>query len=258
MQAASAGCAPVVALEPNPLPFMLAEASLSLNGFGSRVTLLQLAAGDSIGRAQVDRSADADKRWGHASILRLPTQRADQLRARGVGDRHSVAERARAAQGSTEGGEPWEAAREAAERDAAAAADDTVSIVPLSEIAALTKHLLLLKIDTEGGEAEVLAGTWSMWDSGRTVENVVLECKLWNSKPKRDLLRHLARSAGLRYVYTYNEMYDRHRARGRLQLAGRLEDVSSVILNGDYATLLPHEDFWLRREPVPPEFLLQR
>jgi len=144
-----------------------------------------------------------------------------------VGDTHSHGERAAAA-GEGEAG--WGAAQ------AAAAAgeellEDEVAVVPLSEIPSITRNLLLLKIDVEGGEAEVLAGTWSMWDSGRVVENVVLECKLWNSKSKRDLLRHLARSAGLRYAYTYREVYERPAGgalRRRLGLEGRMEDVSSV------------------------------
>ena len=234
---------------------LLASASVALNGFGPRVTLLRMAAGDVVGRASIDRSADADRRWGHASVVPI-SSREEQLRARGVGEKHSYAERSRAAEAD---GDAAAAAAAAAAGWAAALPEDEVAILPLSEVAALTEHLLLLKVDTEGHEAGVLAGTWALWDAGRTVENVVCEVKQWNTKAKRDLLRHLARSAGLSHVYTYREVYKQPPGgakRGRLSLEGRLEDVSAIILNGAYDTLLPHEDFWLRREPVPASFLL--
>ena len=247
--AASYPCLPVViAAEPNPLPFTLLEASVRLNGFSERVVLLQAALGDAVGRARIDQSVDA--RWGHASLHPLPLSRAKTLRARGVGEAHSLDANADASIGAPDD-DPTPPA--APPPDAG-----ILPVLPLSEVTNLTRHLLLLKIDTEGGEAAVLAGSWALWDSGVSVENVLVEVKLYNSKAKRDVLRHLARSAGLLRVYTYKEEYTS--ALGSLRelgLEGRLVDVSAVVLNGEYGTPLPHEDFWLRRERAPESFLMK-
>jgi hypothetical protein len=83
-----------------------------------------------------------------------------------------------------------------------------------------------------------------------------LEVKDWNSRPKRDLLRHVARTGNFSVVYTYKELYGvRVTSLDQLSLEGRLIDVTEVIMQGRYDTPLPHEDFWLARQPAPSSML---
>lgn len=232
--AAQYECTHVVAFEPNAAPRALLAASVALNGVAARVTVLPYALGAAHGAAVVD--ASADKRWGLAALSEVPVQ-----------------QRSRSAQPHTLGDGPLSAPpapRSATRRPG------TVSVLPLSEITQLTRHLLLLKIDTEGYEGNVLAGAWALWDAGRTADNVLLEVKSWNTRAKRDLLRHLARTAGLLHVYTYNELYGSEPVDLQsMRLNGRLVDVTEVILTGQYDVMLPHEDYWLRREALPAAFL---
>ncbi len=246
--AAQYECAPVVAFEPNAAPRALAAASLSLNGARERVTLLPYAIGASHGTAVVDQSADV--RWGLAAMQEAPPDEVARLRSRGVGDAHTLGDGIRTAQ-------PGPSGLHIAARPSSAAGDDgAVPIVPLSDVPQLTRNLLLLKIDTEGYESSVLPGCWAIFDAGRTVDNVLVEIKSWNSRAKRDLMRHLARTANLNYIYTYQEQYSmRVESLAALSLNGRLLDVSSIILEAQYDAMLPHEDFWFRREPVLSQFL---
>jgi FkbM family methyltransferase len=240
----------VVALEPNVLPSTLARASLRLNGVADKVSLLQVAAGATFGQATVDNSVDA--RWGHAAINEAPLEHSERLKARGLGDGHSI-------EGLALRAPPPELGLAAARAAAVSAEEMVVPVVPLSELPELGEsNLLLLKVDVEGYEGAVLPGTWPIWDSGRTVENVIVEVKLYNSRAKRDLLRHLARSAGLRFVYSYREMYvgfEHIDSLASLSLEGRFTDVTGIILGGRYDDLLMNEDIWLRREALPESLL---
>ena len=233
-------CVPkVVAFEPNAAPRALAQASIALNGLARKVVVIPHAVGASHAAALVDDSA----RWGLAAVEAAPPDEDEVLQARGVGDSYTLevpgSSRAKPKPKAPGGG---------------------VRMVPLSEVGELTPHLLLLKIDTEGYESSVLAGTWALWDAERSVDNVVLEVKQWNTRPKRDMLRHLARTGGLAFVYTYREMYGPEGRLGpaglaNVSLAGRFTDCSDVIRQGKYDTQLPHEDFWLRKQALPADMV---
>ena len=243
--AATYDCVPkVFAFEPNAAPRTLAEASIALNSLSRRVVIIPHAVGASHAAALVDESA----RWGLAAVEAAPPDEEEVLRARGVGDSFTLEV-------------PATSAVRAASKAAPKKSGGGARMVPLSEVGELTTHLLLLKIDTEGYEASVLAGTWALWDAERSVDNVVLEVKQWNSRPKRDMLRHLARTGGLTHVYTYREMYgpegrvEQPAGLANVSLAGRFTDVSDVIRLGRYDTLLPHEDFWLRKQALPADMV---
>ena len=250
MLAAAYECVPkVVAFEPNPAPRALAKASVDLNAASRRVTLLPYAVGDAHGTATLDSAAD--HRWGLAAVRVSPPDEQARLAARGVGDRHSLDE---------ESLDQDEAAPvDAGASGGAGSGDDApVVVVPLSDVSELTKDLLLLKIDTEGAEASVLPGTWALFDADRVVDNVLVEVKKWNTRPKRDLLRHLARTGGLMHVYTYKELYGpegRVSGAGHVSLEGRFVDVSEIVVKGQYERSLPNEDFWFRRKPLPADMV---
>jgi FkbM family methyltransferase len=247
--AATYDCVPkVIAFEPNAAPRTLAEASIALNSLSRRVVVIPHAVGASHAAALVDESA---RKWGRAAVEAAPPDEEEVLRARGVGDSHTLEVPASSSPSAVR------AAAQSTPRKPAGG----VRIVPLSEVGELTTHVLLLKIDTEGYEASVLAGAWALWDAGRSVDNVVLEVKQWNSRPKRDMLRHLARTGGLTHVYTYREMYgpegrvEKPAGLANVSLQGRFTDVSDVIRMGRYDTLLPNEDFWLRKEALPADMV---
>ena len=56
-------------------------------------------------------------------------------------------------------------------------APGAVPMLPLSDVPGLSRDILLLKVDTEGFEADVLAGCWALWDAGRVVHHLLLEVK---------------------------------------------------------------------------------
>ena len=130
-------------------------------------------------------------------------------------------------------------------------------MLPLSDVPGLTRDLLLLKVDTEGFEADVLAGCWALWDAGRVVHHLLLEVKDWNARPKRDLLRHAMRTGGFAAVYTYRELYGGPPLARLADVAldGRLVDVTEVVMQARYDVPLHFEDYWLVREPLPARML---
>lgn len=69
------------------------------------------------------------------------------------------------------------------------------------------------------------------------------------------MLRHLARTAAFKFVYTYRENYNtRVTTLSELSLAddgGRLHDVTSIVLGGQFSVPLTSEDFLFTREPMP-------
>jgi hypothetical protein len=130
-------------------------------------------------------------------------------------------------------------------------------MLPLSLVPGLTRDLLLLKIDTEGFEADVLAGCWALWDAGRVVHHLLIEVKDWNSRPKRDMLRHVMRTGDFAAAYTYRELYGGPRLTklADVALEGRLTDVTEVLMQAQYDVALHFEDYWLVRQPLPRRML---
>lgn len=239
--AAQYECAPLVALEPNAAPALLAAASLALNGASHRVALLPLAVGAVAGAASVD-AAEGDPRWGLAAVRELPRDAAAMQRKRGL----------------TPPPAPTAAGRPPAPHSPGPPlAPGAVAMLPLSELPGLNRDLLLLKIDTEGFEADVLAGCWALWDSGRVVHHLLIEVKDWNSRPKRDMLRHVMRTGGFAAAYTYRELYGGPRLTklADVVLDGRLQDVTEVIMQAQYDVTLHFEDYWLVRQPLPRRML---
>lgn len=79
----------------------------------------------------------------------------------------------------------------------------------------------------------------------------------WNARPKRDMLRHVMRTGGFAAVYTYKELYGGRRLSrlADVALAGRLHDVTDVVMEAKYDVQLHYEDYWLVRTPLPARLL---
>lgn len=123
----------------------------------------------------------------------------------------------------------------------------------------IEEDVLLLKIDTEGYEKHVLDGSWDAWRRV-TLHNVLVEVKLYKTPEKLGMLRQLMMVAGLKYAYTYKERYTTHYgALADVKLEGSLMEVTNILLEGDPSDKevdMLHEDFLLRREPMPSRYVV--
>jgi uncharacterized protein with ParB-like and HNH nuclease domain len=112
------------------------------------------------------------------------------------------------------------------------------------------EDVLLLKIDTEGYEASVIAGSHNVLKN-YDVQNVVVEVKNFNEHVVRDFLFDLKQDGRFTHVYNYFEEYDKpgmdlstfdlHEA--------TMYDVTDVVMNKRYEQQLKYEDFWFCKKP---------
>jgi FkbM family methyltransferase len=126
--------------------------------------------------------------------------------------------------------------------------DLEVQVVLLDTI--VKEDVLLLKIDTEGYEASVIAGSHNVLKN-YNVQNVVVEVKNYNEHVVRDFLFDLKQDGRFTHVYNYFEEYDKpgmdlstfdlHEA--------TMYDVTDVVMNKRYEQELKHEDFWFCKKP---------
>jgi hypothetical protein len=126
--------------------------------------------------------------------------------------------------------------------------DLEVQVVLLDTI--VKEDVLLLKIDTEGYEASVIAGSHNVLRN-YDVQNVVVEVKNYNEHVVRDFLFDLKQDGRFTHVYNYFEEYDKpgmdlstfdlHEA--------TMYDVTDVVMNKRYEQQLKHEDFWFCKKP---------
>ncbi|KAG2450963.1 hypothetical protein HYH02_004235 [Chlamydomonas schloesseri] len=250
MLSASYGCR-VTAFEPQHAPRLMATGSMLLNRFNDRVTILPYGLSAAAGSGTVHDQVGS---WGLTPVT-------DASGAHGT-------QHATAAGGGGGGGGGWlgrlfgwrPAAAAAKERHVAGSSNGDssnggsssggrpIQLMPLSAL--VKEDVLLLKIDTEGYEAHVLAGAGELL-TRHTVHNVVIEVKGYNDLPKREMLYKLATAAGLKYVYNYEEEYlARVPADEAVDVAAHVTDVSQVVLGRQHSKKLRHEDFWLTREPL--------
>jgi len=126
--------------------------------------------------------------------------------------------------------------------------DLEVQVVLLDSI--VKEDVLLLKIDTEGYEASVIAGSHNVLKN-YNVQNVVVEVKNYNEHVVRDFLFDLKQDGRFTYVYNYFEEYNK---RG-MDLStfdlheAAMYDVTDVVMNKRYEQQLKYEDFWFCKKP---------
>ncbi|CAM6071095.1 unnamed protein product [Sphagnum tenellum] len=126
--------------------------------------------------------------------------------------------------------------------------DLEVQVVLLDSI--VKEDVLLLKIDTEGYEASVIAGSHNVLKN-YNVQNVVVEVKNYNEHVVRDFLFDLKQDGRFTYVYNYFEEYNK---RG-MDLStfdlheAAMYDVTDVVMNKTYEQELKYEDFWFCKKP---------
>jgi hypothetical protein len=126
--------------------------------------------------------------------------------------------------------------------------DLEVQVVLLDAI--VKEDVLLLKIDTEGYEASVIAGSHNVLRN-YDVQNVVVEVKNYNEHVVRDFLFDLKQDGRFTHVYNYMEEY--HKPGMDLSTFDLHEatvyDVTDVVMNKRYEQELKHEDFWFCKKP---------
>jgi hypothetical protein len=126
--------------------------------------------------------------------------------------------------------------------------DLEVQVVLLDTI--VKEDVLLLKIDTEGHEASVIAGSRNVLKNYR-VHNVLVEVKNYNEHVVRDFLFDLKQVGRFTHVYNYMEEYDK---RG-MDLStfdiheATMFEVTDIVMNKRYEQQLQYEDFWFCKEP---------
>jgi predicted RNA binding protein YcfA (HicA-like mRNA interferase family) len=126
--------------------------------------------------------------------------------------------------------------------------DLEVQVVLLDSI--VKEDVLLLKIDTEGYEVSVIAGSHNVLKN-YNVQNVVVEVKNYDEHVVRDFLFDLKQDGGFTHVYNYFEEY--HKAGMDLSTLDLHEatiyDVTDVVMNKRYEQELKYEDFWFCKKP---------
>ncbi len=115
--------------------------------------------------------------------------------------------------------------------------------------------------DTEGFEDKVLQGAMDVLAAGG-VDNMLLECKEYNSIQKRQLLRDVFRTGGFKYIYGYREQYGTRLENVPPTLDGLMTDLTSVIIGDPVQklmtdTIVPHncEDHFFTKHPLPASML---
>ncbi|PNH04737.1 hypothetical protein TSOC_009052 [Tetrabaena socialis] len=119
---------------------------------------------------------------------------------------------------------------------------------PLSDF--VESDVLLLKVDTEGFEDQVVAGSKEVFTT-HVVHNVVMEVKQRDKQQRRDMLRQMMLDAGLKHAYNYVEDYGfTSFMQQGANLGAVLTDVTDTILNSRYDVPLAAEDIWFTREKL--------
>lgn len=130
-----------------------------------------------------------------------------------------------------------------------------VETIQLDSIA--QESILLFKIDTEGFEPHILAGSMSVIKQ-KGVQHIVMEVKDRGLKAIREMLWRLMIEGDFPFVYNYQEFY-----LGKQDHSGQylpiekydlgtenIVDVSDIILNQKNDATM-YEDFWFTKERLP-------
>ncbi|PNG99345.1 hypothetical protein TSOC_014880, partial [Tetrabaena socialis] len=119
---------------------------------------------------------------------------------------------------------------------------------PLSDF--VESDVLLLKVDTEGFEDQVVAGSKEAFQK-YIFHNVVMEVKQRDMPQRRHMLRQMMLDAGFKYAYNYLEDYDFLTFLQQGSHLGRvLTDITDIIRNSQYHVPLAAEDIWFTREKL--------
>lgn len=128
---------------------------------------------------------------------------------------------------------------------------ETVNVTMLDSLL-IDENVRLLKIDTEGYEANVLAGAKNLIYSHK-VHHILVQVMQAMSPPKRDLLWTIAKTGAYTYVYNWEEIVTPlpvpfHRF--RLPNA-TIVDVTDIVHDQSSTAPLLYSDFWFCRHPLP-------
>ena len=131
---------------------------------------------------------------------------------------------------------------------------ETIDVTMLDSVVDGT--VLVLKIATEGYEANVLAGAKNLIN-GHDVHHILVEVKQPTSPAKRGLLWTIAKEGAYTHVYNWEEFVTSLSVplrQFRLRNA-TIVDVTDVVHDETSTAPLLYQDFWFCRQPLP--WLLQ-
>lgn len=127
---------------------------------------------------------------------------------------------------------------------------ETVDVTMLDSL--IDENVRLLKIDTEGYEANVLTGAKNLIYNHR-VHHILVEVKQATSPAKRGLLWTIAKTGAYTYVYNWEEVVTPLSVpfhRFRLPNA-TIVDVTDIVHDQTSMAPLLYQDFWFCRHPLP-------
>lgn len=128
---------------------------------------------------------------------------------------------------------------------------ETVEVARLDTV--VDEDVLLLKIDTEGYEANVFAGAKNLL-SRQKIQNILAEVKAASSPGKRTLLHSIFTTGGFTKVYNWDEVITPLSVpfeQFGLQSA-TIVDVTEIVKNPNSYAQLQFQDFWFSKEVELP------
>jgi FkbM family methyltransferase len=233
--AASYGCR-VVSFEPNSVALRYLNLSTAINNF-DRVSLHQ----KGVGQADTQAMYKQTDTWALNGFLKkrrkLSSVQAPDVLMTEANMLNSDSERADRLMGLNSGF----GRRRILE---------TVDVTMLDSI--VDEDVLLIKIDTEGYEANVFAGAKNLLSQHR-IHHILAEVKQANSPSKRGLLYTIFKEGGFTHVYNWNEVieplsvpFEQFTLRN-----ATIVDVTSIVVDQTSYAPLNFQDFWFCREPLP-------
>lgn len=127
---------------------------------------------------------------------------------------------------------------------------ETVDVTMLDSV--VDEDVLLIKIDTEGYEANVFAGAKNLL-SQHKIHHILAEVKEANSQSKKDLMYTIFKEGRFSHVYSWDEVITPLSVpfeQFTLQNA-TIIDVTKIVSDLTSGGYLMFQDFWFCREPLP-------
>lgn len=241
--AATYGCR-VLSFEPVVGPRMLLTASVALNNFTSQVTIKDIALSGKTGEGTGVGGYDLT----HIVEKQRALQQYQEYQLRGLEPRMRVSQ-------NWQGNwmpQMWK------NFGAGAAANQnfgqpTFKMTLDTMARVVTEDVILMKVDTEGHEASVMAGAADYFKN-HNVEAILMEVKEANSEVKRKMLQSMMQMGKMVKAYNFLD-HDWSRSHGRgvldfVQIPEVCKDVTQIIVSLDLNTPVHYEDFILVKKPL--------